>query len=176
MFPYTKNLIGGVIFNKFKFCGYPPKFYKNNFFFFCSGIYNSWKDVKIPLDKIEVNFSRSGGAGGQNVNKLNTKVEFRFNLEKADWLDDYTKSRIKELFPNKINSEGDFFLTSQEHRTQEQNRKEAQIKLQYLIFEASIPKKERIIEPFKENEHQKDRRISEKKMRSKVKSMRRGEE
>lgn len=136
----------------------------------------SWKNTTIPLDKIEVNYSKSGGAGGQNVNKLNTKVEFRFNLNNAEWLDNSVKERIKELHANKINNEGEFILTSQEFRTQEQNRKEAEKKLQMIVFEASQPKKVRVIEPFKESEEQKDRRIQEKKSRSKTKSMRRGDD
>lgn len=134
----------------------------------------SWKNINIPLNKIEVSFSRSGGAGGQNVNKLNTKVEFRFNLDNADWLSDEVKERIKELYPNKISNEGQFFFTTQEHRTQEQNRMEAELKLKRMIFEASQPVKVRVIEPFKETGEQKERRIVEKRKSSEIKNRRRG--
>jgi peptidyl-tRNA hydrolase ICT1 len=138
--------------------------------------WKTWKDVNIPVEKLNINFSRSSGAGGQNVNKVNTKVELRFNLSEADWLDYMTKERMKEYFSNKINSDGEFFLTSQEHRTQEENRIKAYEKLQMIIFEASQPKDFRIFEPIKETEIQKDRRIKEKKMRSDVKNMRRGKD
>lgn len=144
-------------------------------FFFQKSCF-SWKNINIPLNKLDVSFSRSGGAGGQNVNKVNTKVEFRFKVENAEWIERETKERLKELFPNKINNEGDFIITCQEHRTQEQNRKEAERKLQMIIHEASQPKKFRIIEPIIESDQQKERRIQEKKMRSKIKNMRRGDD
>jgi protein subunit release factor B len=139
---------------------------------FCT-TFNSWKKISIPLNKIDISFSKSGGAGGQNVNKLNTKVEFRFNLSQADWIADDVKLRIKNLYPNKINSDGYFILTSQEHRTQEENRVEAQKKLQMILFEASQPANIRIIEPFQESDEQKNRRIKEKKQRSDTKHRRR---
>ena len=70
--------------------------------------WSHWKDVQIPQEKINLAFSRSGGAGGQNVNKINTKVELRFKLDEAEWLDFMTKQRLREIFPNRINSEGEF--------------------------------------------------------------------
>eukprot|EP01036_Dinobryon_divergens_P050807 gene50807-68020_t len=45
-------------------------------------------DIFIPLDKVDFNFARSSGPGGQNVNKLNTKAEIRFNVSTADWIPD----------------------------------------------------------------------------------------
>ena len=119
-----------------------------------------------------MSFCRSSGPGGQNVNKLNTKVEYRFNVDLADWLPKDTKDRMKELHFNKINSEGFFILTCQEYRTQSQNKKEAQKKLQEIIDIASMPKKERIIVAFEETEQMEERRIKEKKIRSDVKKMR----
>jgi protein subunit release factor B len=155
---------------KFKYACLNSFLYKNSNFFF------SWKSITIPLDKIDVSFSRSGGAGGQSVNKLNTKVEFRFKVESAVWIESSTKERLHELYPNKINNDGEFILTSQEHRTQESNRKEAEKKLQMIIYEASQPKKVRVMEPIIETDHQKEKRLQEKKMRSKIKNMRKGDD
>lgn len=143
------------------------KYFKYNF---------SWKNITIPMDKIEMAFSRSSGAGGQNVNKLNTKVELRFKLDSAQWLTADIRKRIRELYPNKINNDGEFMITSQEHRTQEMNRSEAQKKLKMLIYEASQPKHERIIYPIVESEAKEEKRIQEKRNRSKIKKMRRNDD
>jgi peptidyl-tRNA hydrolase ICT1 len=136
----------------------------------------SWKNIEIPMEKIEMAFSRSSGAGGQNVNKLNTKVEIRFKLDSAEWLSEDVKKRISELYANKINKEGEFILTSQEHRTQEMNRSEIQKKLKMIIHEASQPKHERIMHPIVESDKQEEKRIQEKRNRSKIKKMRRNED
>jgi len=136
----------------------------------------SWKNIEVPMEKIEMSFSRSSGAGGQNVNKLNTKVEIRFKLDSADWISEDIKKRIGELYANKINKEGEFILTSQEHRTQEMNRAEIQKKLKMIIYEASHPKHERIIHPIVESDKQEEKRIQEKRNRSKIKKMRRNDD
>ena len=58
--------------------------------------------INIPFDKLQYNFSRSSGPGGQNVNKLNTKVELRMNLN-SDWLPTNIRQRLEELYRNRIN-------------------------------------------------------------------------
>lgn len=133
---------------------------------------NSLKKFIVPVEKIEMSFSRSSGPGGQNVNKVNTKVEFRFHVSSSDWINEEVKKQLFELYPNKINNDGYFVLTSQEHRTQDQNKREALKKLQDIIDFASIPKRLRIIEPIVESEEDKDKRIHEKKRRSETKKLR----
>jgi peptidyl-tRNA hydrolase ICT1 len=73
--------------------------------------------ITIPKDKLTFAFSRSSGPGGQNVNKVNTKVDLRFNIESAGWLTEEVKERLIELYPNRINSENEFIVTSQKTRT-----------------------------------------------------------
>lgn len=126
----------------------------------------------VPVEKIEMNYCRSSGPGGQNVNKVNTKVELRFHVSSSTWLNDDVKKQLFELYPNKINNEGFFVLTSQEHRTQDQNKREAVKKLQDIIDLASLPKRERIIKPIVEAEEDKEKRIHDKKRRSETKKFR----
>merc|ERR1712194_892790 len=97
----------------------------------------SWtvpKHINIPEkeDAIEINFVRSSGAGGQNVNKLSTKVEIRMNTNSkslSSWLPDEVRIRLKEQQSNRINKVGILTLTSQENRTQGLNKKSAINKL-----------------------------------------------
>jgi hypothetical protein len=71
----------------------------------------------IPRAKLDTSFSRSGGAGGQNVNKLNTKAEVRFHVPSADWLDDHTKQRLMLMSAGQVTKDGDLIIVSQRHRT-----------------------------------------------------------
>lgn len=131
--------------------------------------------VNIPKDQLIITFSRSSGPGGQNVNKLNTKADVRFEIDSCNWLNDEQKSRLKEMYPHHINKEGEFFLTSQskvylEHREQFANERDALEKLQKLVERASEPKKERnFIEP-EEHDEKKKKRIEVKRAKSEYRS------
>lgn len=124
--------------------------------------------ISIPDDALQITFARSSGAGGQNVNKLNTKVEIRFHLDSATWLPLEVRDRLKTNEANRINKEGYFNLTCQEHRTQVQNRKEAMNKLHEIIKESWKRPKVRkmrngLSKKTKENRMELKRRIGEKK-------------
>ncbi|XP_051182442.1 uncharacterized protein [Lolium perenne] len=92
---------------------------------------------KITMDHVTVSFARSGGAGGQNVNKVNTKVDMRFNVEKAHWLGERIKERILQTEKNRINRDGELVMSSTKTRTQKGNIEDALQKIQAIIDAAS---------------------------------------
>eukprot|EP00429_Kryptoperidinium_foliaceum_P088568 CAMPEP_0176184648 /NCGR_PEP_ID=MMETSP0121_2-20121125/930_1 /TAXON_ID=160619 /ORGANISM="Kryptoperidinium foliaceum, Strain CCMP 1326" /LENGTH=148 /DNA_ID=CAMNT_0017523043 /DNA_START=321 /DNA_END=764 /DNA_ORIENTATION=+ len=101
--------------------------------------FSTWnvpKSIDVPEDRLEISFVRSSGAGGQNVNKVNTKVEVRFDVDAADWIPAEVRERLKEQEANRINKDGYLSLQSQEYRTQVQNRKAAVDKLKEMLLQA----------------------------------------
>ncbi|KAK6947650.1 Peptide chain release factor class I [Dillenia turbinata] len=92
---------------------------------------------KITLDHVTVSFARSGGPGGQNVNKVNTKVDMRFNIKNAYWLSDRIRERIVQMEKNRINKDGEIVISSTKTRTQKGNIEDALGKLQAIIDAAA---------------------------------------
>ncbi|OMO97373.1 Peptide chain release factor class I/class II [Corchorus capsularis] len=92
---------------------------------------------QITLDHVAVSFARSGGPGGQNVNKVNTKVDMRFNVKTAYWLSDRIRERIMQLEKNRINKDGEIVISSTKTRTQKGNIDDALAKLQAIIDAAA---------------------------------------
>ncbi|KAH8513577.1 hypothetical protein H0E87_006733 [Populus deltoides] len=92
---------------------------------------------KITLDHVTVSFARSGGPGGQNVNKVNTKVDMRFNVKNAYWLSERIRERIMQMEKNRINKDGEIVISSTKTRTQKGNIDDALAKLQAIIDVAS---------------------------------------
>jgi ribosome-associated protein len=124
----------------------------------------------IPEDEIEFQFSRSSGKGGQNVNKVETKVEIRFNIDRSKAFSDEEKEKIKKSLTNRINKEGDLIVVSEEERSQLQNKIIALEKLNEIIREALKIEEERI--PTKPSKAIKEKRLKEKKLISAKKKLR----
>lgn len=87
----------------------------------------------IPIQSLDITYSASSGPGGQNVNKVHTKVDLRFKLSDADWIHPDIRQKMLELYSNKISKEGYLIIRSDTTRSQQLNLADCMQKLRLMI-------------------------------------------
>ncbi len=127
--------------------------------------------ISIDEREIEESFVRSSGPGGQNVNKLSTAVQLRFDVRGSPSLANDVALRLMRLAGKRLTKDGVLVIVAQNHRTQERNRAEALDRLVALIRQAAVrPVPRRATKPTKAS---KEKRLEGKKVRSRIKGLRR---
>lgn len=127
----------------------------------------------LPADLLTVKFSRAGGPGGQNVNKVASKADVRLDLEgAAPILGETIMARIRDKLAARLDKNGFLLITSSEHRDQPRNVEAALVRMETLIGAAMVRPKARIAT--KPSRGAKERRLGEKRERSAIKKTRSG--
>ena len=127
--------------------------------------------ISISEDEIQEQFIRSSGPGGQNVNKVSSAVDLRFDVRGSPSLTAPVRARLERLAGRRLTKDGILVLRADRFRTQDMNREDARTRLVDLIAQAAIAPKFRV--KTKPTKASKERRLEGKDKRAKVKQMRR---
>jgi ribosome-associated protein len=126
--------------------------------------------ISIDEQELEERFVRASGPGGQNVNKLSTAVQLRFDARRSPSLPDDMRVRLERLAGKRLTREGVIVIIAQRHRTQERNRQDALDRLIELLQAAAVRPVPR--RPTKPTKGSRERRLETKKRRSSIKGLR----
>ena len=129
-------------------------------------------DPRISIDEseLEERFIRASGPGGQNVNKLASAVQLRFDVRRSPRLTEEVRARLERLAGRRLTREGVLVINAQRHRTQERNRADARERLVDLIRRAAVAPAPR--RPTKPTTGARERRLQSKKHRATIKGLR----
>jgi len=127
-------------------------------------------EVQIPEAELDFVYARSSGPGGQNVNKVETKVTLLFDVSRSESLEAHHKQLITERLGTRINKNGVLRVTSQRHRSQAANQEAALGRFMELLAEALIETPER--KPTRPSRRDRLERLADKRHRSRVKGQR----
>jgi ribosome-associated protein len=126
--------------------------------------------ISLGDGELEFSFIRASGPGGQNVNKVSTAVQMRFDARRSPSLPDEVSARLQKLAGSRLTLEGVIVITAARHRSQERNRADAVARLVALIAKAAAPPAKR--RPTRPTKASKARRLEAKSRRASVKSLR----
>ena len=128
--------------------------------------------ISIAERELEEHFIRASGPGGQNVNKLASAVQLRFDVRRSPSLPEQVRARLEGLAGKRLTREGVLVIHAERHRTQERNRQDARARLIELIRRAAVaPRPRRATKP---TAGARERRLESKKRRSAIKGLRQG--